>query len=82
MQRDTIFSRLDLVFREVFDDDSIVTHDAMTAGDVSSWDSLSNIRMIVAVEEDLGISFSTAEISDLKNVGALVDVIVKKINRG
>jgi acyl carrier protein len=79
MKRDEILSRLSAVFREVFDDEAIVAHDEMTARDVSSWDSLSNIRMIVAVEEDLGISFSTAEITDLKNVGALVDVIARKI---
>lgn len=79
MDRREILDRLSGVFREVFDDDAIVAHDEMTAREVALWDSLSNIRMIVAVEEDLGIHFSTAEITDLKNVGALVDVIARKL---
>lgn len=82
MDRNEIFGTLSEVFREVFDDDTIVAHSEMTARDVPSWDSLSNIRMIVAVEETLRINFSTAEITDLKNVGALVDVIARKLGNG
>lgn len=79
MNRETIYDKLTAVFREVFDNESIQPCDSMTAKDVDSWDSLSNIRMIVALEETLGISFSTSEITDLANVGALVDVIEKKM---
>ena len=80
MDRTEILSRLTIIFRNVFDDDLIVAHDRMTASEVSSWDSLSNIRMIVAVEEALKLQFTTTEISDLANVGALVDVIYSKVN--
>ena len=79
MDRDTILKRLTNVFREVFDDDSVVAHEELTARDVQSWDSLSNIRMIVAAEEEFGVSFSTAEVTNLKNVGAFVDVIQRKL---
>jgi acyl carrier protein len=51
----------------------------MTAADVASWDSLSNIRMVVAVEEEFGIQFTTAEITELPNVGAFVGIIEKKV---
>jgi acyl carrier protein len=77
----TIYVSLTEIFRDVFDDDLIAPYDRMTAAEVSSWDSLSNIRMIVAVEEYFKIKFSTIEISDLPNVGALVDVIEKKLRQ-
>jgi acyl carrier protein len=81
MDPKNIYESLTEIFRDVFDDDAIVPHDRMTASEVSSWDSLSNIRMIVAVEECFKIKFSTIEISDLPNVGALVDVIEKKLRK-
>ena len=80
MEREEIFGILRQIFREVFDDDLIEPHDGMTAAEVDRWDSLSNIRMIVAVEQELNIQFSTAEISGLANVGELVTVIQNNLN--
>ena len=74
MEKDEIYDVLRRVFRDVFDDDSIEPHDGMTASEVERWDSLANIRMIVAVEQELNIQYSTAEISNLANVGELVAV--------
>ena len=79
MNRETTFERLASIFREVFDDDEIEMDEALTADDVEAWDSLSNIRMIVAVEEDFDVRFSTAEFSRLKNVGEFVDLILQKV---
>ena len=79
MNRETTFERLASIFREVFDDDEIKMDEALTADDVEAWDSLSNIRMIVAVEEDFDVRFSTAEFSRLKNVGEFVDLILQKV---
>lgn len=78
MEKPEIYARLTTVFRDVFDDDTIVPHEQMTAQEVDSWDSLSNIRMIVAVEEEFGIHFSTAEVTDLRNVGEFVKAILGK----
>jgi acyl carrier protein len=74
-----VYEKLIPIFREVFDDNKIVPHPAMTAAEVESWDSLSNIRLIVSVEEGFKINFDTAEITQLANVGELVQVIQKKV---
>ncbi len=79
MNRETTFERLASIFREVFDDDEIEMDEALTADEVEAWDCLSNIRMIVAVEEDFDVRFSTAEFSRLKNVGEFVDLILQKV---
>ena len=78
MNRDEIYATLTSVFRDVFDDNSIVPKDEMTAADVEGWDSLSHIRLVVAVEEKLGLRFATLEINDLKNVGDFVNLINRK----
>lgn len=78
MTRDEIHRRLKPLFHDVFDDDTIDPHDHMTAADVDNWDSLTNIRLIVAVEEEFGVQFTTAEISFLENVGTFVSLIQRK----
>jgi acyl carrier protein len=73
-----IYEKLQGVFCEVFDIDSIQIKPELTAADVDEWDSLSHIRLMVAIEEEFGISFTSTEISSFKNVGELVTAIEKK----
>ena len=50
MSREEIFDKLNEVFRDVFDDDSITVKDETTAADVDGWDSHMHIYLIDAVE--------------------------------
>lgn len=79
MSPDAILAKLTAVFRDVLDDDGIQLTANTTAKDVAGWDSLSHVRLVVAVEQELGIRFDTAEISGLANVGEFADVIARKL---
>ena len=70
-------TRLNIVFREVFDDDSIEVFDEMTSKDISTWDSLMYVVLVVAVEKEFGIHFNAAQVGKLKNVGEMLDFIEK-----
>jgi acyl carrier protein len=74
-----ILEKLTAIFRDVFDDDSLVLTEEMTADDVEEWDSFNHINIIVATEASFGIKFQTAEIEELKNVGHLVQLIKRKL---
>jgi acyl carrier protein len=74
-----IYARLTPIFRDVFDDDSITPHPAMTAAEVRAWDSLNNIRLVVTVEEEFHIQFTTGEVAGLKCVAEFVDVIRQRV---
>lgn len=80
MTREGIYEKLNAVFQDVFDDDSITVNDATTANDIEDWDSLEHINLIVAVEKKFGIKFNMGEVNDFKNVGEMVDTIIKRIN--
>jgi acyl carrier protein len=75
--------RVQQIFRDTFEDDSLILEDSMTAHDVDGWDSLAHINLIIAVESELGIRFATAEISGLKdpsqNVGTFLKLIEEKL---
>jgi acyl carrier protein/N-acetylglutamate synthase-like GNAT family acetyltransferase len=70
--------RIQEAFRDIFDDNLIVLRDDMTAADVENWDSLNHIDMIVAIESEFKIKFTTAEVTSLKNVGELIALVNKK----
>ncbi len=79
MSRDEVYEVLDEVFQDVFDDESIMVHDDTTADDIEDWDSLEHINLIVAVEKAFKIKFSLGETTGMKNVGEMVDTILKKL---
>ncbi len=75
----SIFNKLSLVLREVFDDDELVATPDLTASMVRGWDSLGNVRLFLDIENAFSIRFSATEIAALRNVGQLADVIMKKL---
>jgi acyl carrier protein len=78
MSIDAIYAKLTDIFHDVFDDDSIVVAAQLTAADVDEWDSLSHIRLVLAIEKKFGVKFSAAEVGRLKNVGEFVALIQSK----
>lgn len=73
-----INERLNEVFQNVFDDDDIVVDRDTTADDIDDWDSLEHIRLVAAVEREFGIKFTMKEVSTMKNVGEMMDIIAER----
>jgi len=80
-----VIKQLNVIFCEVFDDDSLDINETTTAGSVDQWDSFGHITMILAVERVFKIRFTTAEIAETKkpgqNVGTFVNMIQKKLGK-
>jgi acyl carrier protein len=66
------------IFRDVFDDDTIVLQPDLSAKDVDGWDSLTHIRLILTIEREFHIKFTVTEVGELKSVGGLMDLIQAK----
>jgi acyl carrier protein len=79
MENAEIYQRLNGIFRNVFEDNSIVVRPDLMADDVDEWDSLSHIRLVLTVEKTFGVKFSASEIGNLDNVGDLVELIQAKL---
>ncbi|OAF16740.1 MULTISPECIES: acyl carrier protein [Bradyrhizobium] len=78
MEKAEVYSKLTAVFQDVFDEDDLAITPHTTADDVDGWDSLSHIRLVLAVSKAFGVKFSATEIGGLKNVGEFADLIEKK----
>ena len=70
--------RLTEVFRDVFDDDSIVISADTTANDIEDWDSIEHITLIGAVEDEFGMKFKMGEVSGMNNVGEMMKIIAAR----
>ena len=79
MDQAEIYEQLTTIFRNLFDEDTIVLTPETTAADIEGWDSFNHINLIVAVEAKFGIKFKTAELDELHNVGHLVTMIERKL---
>ncbi len=80
MNREEIFDRLNIIFRDIFDDESISVTDKTTADDIEDWDSLEHINLINAIEHEMGMKFTMGQVVSMKNVGEMVDVIAASID--
>lgn len=79
MTRQEVFEKLDAIFRDEFDDETIHVTERTTAGDVEGWDSLAHIGLMVAIEEAFGMKFTMGEVTGMKNVGEMTDIILQRI---
>lgn len=66
------------IFRMVFDDPEIDIRPEMTADDITGWDSLSHVNLILAIETRFKIRFSQKELLTMKNIGDLLKMIEGK----
>jgi acyl carrier protein len=79
MDDSQIYARMEDIFHDVFDDDSIKVSPDLSAKDVDGWDSLTHIRLILTVQKEFKVKFSTSEIGKLENVGGLVELIKARV---
>ena len=72
---DKIYEPLNEIFQDVFDDEDIVVDAGTNSDTIEDWDSLEHINLVVAIEKAFGLKFSMDEVTGMKNVGEMVEII-------
>lgn len=78
MEKNEIMQGLTDVFNDVFAGQGAPLTEETTARDIEEWDSLTNIELMVAVEQKFGVSFRSSDIENLRNVGDLANLVYRK----
>ncbi|MCQ2417678.1 MAG: acyl carrier protein [Oscillospiraceae bacterium] len=78
MTKQEAMEALTPIFREVFDDDSIELDDEMTSSDVEGWDSVEHFNLISEIESVFQMRFKMKEVSGMKNVGELAEIVAER----
>jgi acyl carrier protein len=72
--------KLTLIFRDVLENNTIVLNEDTIAQDIDEGDSLNHIYLVVEIERQLNVKFTTQEISEWKNIGDILKAIKKHSN--
>lgn len=78
LELSSIELRLRRVFRDVFENDEMEIFEAMNAKDVPEWDSLAQVKLVIGVEEEFGVKFTTRDVTGLACVGDLKRLLFSK----
>ena len=73
-----ILKKIKPIFLKVFNNKKINISFKSSAASVKNWDSLAQITIILNIERMFKIKFKVSEIAELRNVGEMIDLIIKK----
>ena len=74
-----ILAEINIISKDIFDNNSVEITESTTALDVEEWDSLTHIQLIVAIEKHFKIKFTSAEITGFKSVGEMCNCVKSKL---
>ena len=80
MKPDKIKKELNLIFRDVFDDEELNINNKTNSNSIKKWDSFMQMNLILSIESKFKLSLSSREIEKLKNVGDMILLLENKLN--
>ncbi len=79
MEISQILADVNIIFKDIMDNDDFEVNESSTAGD--EWDSLTNIELVAAIEKHFNIRVTSAEIASWANVGDMLQSIKSKTDK-
>lgn len=79
MTREEVLDKVNGIFKDVFNREDLVIEFSTTAKDVEGWDSLRQITLVEAIEDEFDMRFTLDEVVGMENVGAMIDIIMSRI---
>jgi len=77
--RAEILERINRVVVDILGSPDLALSEETTAGEVSGWDSLSHVQILLGVEDAFGIRLNATEIAQMENTGSLIDLVQKHV---
>jgi acyl carrier protein len=73
-----LHDRVEEIVRTMFNDDRIELTDETTAADIPGWDSLANVNLMFAIEQEFDVRFDDDEFGGFANIGELKERLAAK----
>ena len=67
--------RIQNVFREVLEDEDFVLDRALKREDLEAWDSLTHIQLVLSLEKEFGVKFTTQQITKMQSVEDIISFL-------
>jgi acyl carrier protein len=79
MTREEVLNTVQDIFRDVFDDQTLVIENSTNSEDIEDWDSMNHINLVSAIEKEFSIRFALGELQTLNDVGSMIDLMMQKL---
>jgi acyl carrier protein len=79
--KNNVYNRVTAVFRDIFDLPDLEISTSDTAHSIKGWDSLTHVRLIVALEEEFELGFEPEKIMELRSVGELIEAVTEEMSQ-
>ena len=79
MERNKVISSLNDIIKDVLDLDDLTITEETVAADVEDWDSIMHVEIVVAIEQEFNVRFTTREIEQFKKVGDITSSLMEKV---
>jgi acyl carrier protein len=70
--------QVNLIFQEVFDDPELFVRPETSPSEIADWDSVAQVKLVLAIEEAFGIRFTTDEVASLHCVGDFITALNRR----
>lgn len=77
MSSDHLF-RLQAIFREIFDQSSLVLTPELSPATLPEWDSVAMVQLVLATEQEFGVRFGIDEVAAIKSAGDFLALLAAK----
>jgi acyl carrier protein len=81
MDLQDILNKVQNVFQEALDDNNIRLGASTTQHDIEGWVSINHIMIVVNIEKQFNIKFTSKEMFGWKNVGEIVNSIASHLSK-
>ena len=79
MSREEILQKVNEVFQDVLDNNSLQITNTTNSYEIEEWDSLTHIQLVAGVEKKFNLVFKLLEIGSFENVGDMCNCIESKL---
>ncbi len=62
-------ARVERIFREVLEDRRLTITAQTSPADTPAWDSFAQVKLVIALEEEFGITFDVDELAEIGTAG-------------
>ena len=80
MNSEEILVQLQPIFQDILDQPELVITRESNAQNVEDWDSLAHVNLVTAIERHFKVKFALVELQGLKDVGDMIDLILRKLS--
>lgn len=75
MSTEQILEKLTEIFKDVFDDDTVIIDENTTPQDIDGWDSLQHITLLSAIGDEFDCSFSLDQMIEIQSVADMISAL-------